>query len=200
MSEVKNKISVSEFVKGYNQLTNADLKNKYIKKHIVKTYAPLLSKMTILNLMHEKSVVDNGIKYVDMVTSKLNLNMAILVLYTDIEPDKKENEDGTTTSLTWDAYDELKSSGLLEIIVENIGQDIAELLSVQKDILDTWYLKNKSAESYVTDLVEVASRKFAVVAGASMDGLTDVLNDDKKMNKVMTALEKMLEKVAKKMK
>jgi len=194
MSETKKKILVSDFVKGYKQLTNEDLKNKYVKKHVITTYAPLLSKMTILNLMNEKSVVDDGIPYVDMVVSKLNLNMAILVLYTDIEPDKKENEDGTVTSLTWDAYDELKSSGLLDKIIEYIGEDIGELLSVQKEILDTWYMKNKSAESYVSDLVEIASRKFSVVAGAGMDKLADVLSDEKKMKKIMPMVENMIKK------
>lgn len=195
MSEVKERISVSTFVDRYIKLTNEQLKNKYVKEHIKTTYAPLLSKMTILNLMNEKAVVDSDIKYIDMVTSKLNLNMAILVLYTDIEPDKKENEDGTTTPLTWEAYDVLKSNGLLDIIIEYIGEDIGELLSVQKDILDTWYLKNKSTEAYVENLIETASHKLGVYAGFGMDKLADVFSDEKKMNKVMAALDKILKKI-----
>ena len=147
IKEVKERVLVSDFVNRYNKLESEQLKNKYVKEHIKTTYVPLLSKMTILNMMHDKSVVKDDVPYVDMVTSKLNLNMSILVLYTDIEPDKKENEDGSTTSLTWDAYDKLKSNGLLEKIIEYIGEDIGELLSVQKDILDTWYLKNKSTEA-----------------------------------------------------
>lgn len=196
VKEVKERILVSEFVNRYNKLDSEQLKNKYVKEHIKTTYAPLLSKMQILNMMNEKSVVDDGdVKYIDMCTSKLNLNMAILVLYTNITPDKKENEDGSTTSLTWDAYDKLKSNGLLEKIIEYIGEDIGELLSVQKDILDTWYLKNKSTEAYVNDLVETASRKFGVVAGAGMDKLAEVLGDEKKMNKVMSALDKVVKKI-----
>lgn len=195
MSETKKKILVSDFVKEYKQLANEDLKNKYVKKHVITTYAPLLSKMTILSLMNEKSVVDDDIPYIDMVVSKLNLNMAILVLYTDIEPDKKENEDGTVISLTWDAYDELKSFGLLDKIIEYVGTDIGELLSVQKEILDTWYMKNKSVESYVSEFVETASRKFSVIAGASMDKLADVLGDEKKMKKIITAFDKVLKKI-----
>lgn len=196
VKEVKERILVSDFVNRYNKLESEQLKNKYVKEHIKTTYAPLLSKMQILNMMNEKSVVDDGdVKYIDMCTSKLNLNMAILVLYTNITPDKKENEDGTTTPLTWDAYDKLKSNGLLEKIIEYIGEDIGELLSVQKDILDTWYLKNKSTEAYVNDLVETASRKFGVVAGVGMEKLADVLSDEKKMDKIMSALDKMLKKI-----
>ncbi len=195
VKEVKERILVSDFVNRYNKLESEQLKNKYVKEHIKTTYVPLLSKMTILNMMHDKSVVKDDVPYVDMVTSKLNLNMAILVLYTDITPDKKENEDGSTTPLTWDAYDKLKSNGLLEKIIEYIGEDIGELLSVQKDILDTWYLKNKSTEAYVNDLVETASRKFGVVAGVGMEKLADVLSDEKKMNTIMSALDKMLKKI-----
>lgn len=195
MSEVKERISVSTFVDRYNALTTSQLKSKYVKEHIKTTYAPLLSKMTILNLMNEKSVVNDDILYVDMVTSKLNLNMAILILYTDIEPDKKENEDGTTTPLTWEAYDKLKSTGLLDIIIEYIGEDIRELLSVQKDILDTWCLKNKSSEAYVENLIENASQKLGAYVGFGMDKLADVLSDEKKMSKLMTALEKIVKKI-----
>ena len=130
-----------------------------------------------------------------MVTSKLNLNMAILILYTDIEPDKKENEDGTTTPLTWEAYDKLKSNGLLDEIIKYIGADITELLAVQKEIFDTWYLKNKSTEAYVENLVEKASQKLGVYAGFGMDKLADILSDEKKMNKVMTALDKVAKKI-----
>lgn len=191
MSEVKGKISVSDFVKGYNQLANQTLKDNYIKKHIKTTYAPLLNKKLILEAMHEKSVVDGDIKYVDLIVSKLNLVMAVLVLYTDIEPDK--NEEGKP--LTWESYDKLKSTGLLESVSMVIGEDINELMSVQKSVMDSWTIKNTSTEAFVTNLVDVASRKLGVVAGASMDKLTEVLNDESKMKKVAGALDKVLKKI-----
>ena len=191
MSEVKGKITVSDFVKGYNQLTNEQLKDKYIKKYIKTTYAPLLNKKLILEAMNEKSVVDGDIKFIDLVVSKLNLVMAVLVLYTDIEPDK--NEEGKP--LTWESYDQLKSTGLLESISGAIGEDINELMSIQKSVMDTWAMKNTSSEAFVTNLVDVASRKLGVVAGASMDKLTEVLNDESKMKKVATALDKVLKKI-----
>ena len=196
MSEVTERISVSTFVDRYKSLTSGQLKNKYINEHIKTTYAPLLSKTTILNMMNEKAVVDDGgVRYIDLLISKLNLTMAILVLYTDIEPDKKENEDGTTTALTWEAYDALKSNGLLDEITEAIGEDIAELLSVQKNIMDTWYTKNNSTEAYIANIIETASQKLGTYAGFGMDKLADVLSDEKKMNKVIGALDKVLKKV-----
>ena len=195
MSEIKDKILVSDFVKGYKKLQNEDLKNKYIKKHVTTKYVSLLLKVNVLRKMHEKAIVNDDVPYVDMITSKLNLNMAILALYTDIEPEKKENEDGTTIALAWEAYDALKSVGLLDKIVAEIGEDVSELLSVQKEILDEWYLKNKSTESYVTNLVETASHKFGAVAGVGMDKLADVLSDEKKMAKIMPMIEKMIKRI-----
>lgn len=192
MSDVKERITVSTFVEKYNKLTNAQLKDKYVKEHVVKTYAPLLSKMTILNLMNEKSVVDENVKYIDLVVSKLNFVMAILVLYTDIEPDKSDED----KPLTWDAYDTLKSTGLLDKIVQIIGEEeMEELLSVQKNIMDTWHMQNKSTEAYIANLVEIAARKFSVIAGVSMDKLSDVLGDEEKMKKVMSLLNKGLNKI-----
>ena len=192
MSEVKEKITVSTFVERYNRLTNDQLKTKYVKEHVIKTYAPLISKMSILNIMNERSVVNENIKYIDLVVSKLNFVMAVLVLYTDIEPDK--SEDGKP--LTWNAYDALKSTGLIDKIVQIIGEEeMEELLSIQKNIMDTWHMKNKSTEAYITDLVEVAARKFSVIAGVSMDKLSDVLSDEVKMKKVMSALGKVVDKI-----
>lgn len=191
MSEKKERISISTFVDGYNKLTNTDLKTKYVKKHITTTYAPLLTKLNILNLMTDKSVVEDKIKYIDLTVSKLNLIMAILVLYTDLEPDK--DKDGKP--MTWDAYDLLKSTGLLEDVLEYIGVDIEELMSVQKTVLDTWHMKNNSTEAYIANLVEKASQRFGIAAGFGMEKLTELLDDENKVEKIMNALEKMIKKV-----
>lgn len=191
MSEKKKKITVSAFVDGYNKLTSNEVKSKYVAKHVVSTYAPILSKMNILTLMNDKSVVDGKVRYIDLTVSKLNLIMAILVLYTDVEPDK--DKDGKP--MTWDAYDKLKSTGLLQSILDCIGDDLEELLSVQKDVMDTWHMKNSSPEAYVANLVETASQRFGIVAGAGMEKLTELLEDEKKVEKIMTALEKVLKKI-----
>ena len=67
------------------------LKEKYINSHIITNYSSILNKVSVLNLMLEKSVViDNVGKYIDMVTSKINFVMAVLVLYTNIDISKKD--------------------------------------------------------------------------------------------------------------
>ena len=195
MIEVKERISISKFVDGYNQLTNDQLKDKYVKGHIKTTYVPILQKKLILEMMNEKAVVETPIKYIDMMVSKLNVVMAILVLYTDLEPDKQTNEDGTTTPLTWEAYDALKSSGLYGKILDAIGEDLNELMSVQDQILNSWHMANTSTEAYVNNIIDTASRRLGISVELLLDKLTDILEDDAKTKKVTTMLEKLAKKI-----
>jgi hypothetical protein len=195
MSEVKERISVSTFVERYNKLTSEQLKDKYIKEHIKTTYAPILQKKLILEMMNKKSVVETPTKHIDMTVSKLNFVMAILVLYTDIEPDKQENEDGTTTPLTWETYDLLKSSGLYGKILDTIGGDLNELMSVQDYILESWHMANTSTEAYVNNLIDIASRRFGISIELLLDKVIEILEDEKKTKKVMTILDKITKKI-----
>lgn len=182
----EKKITVSKFIDGYNKLTNPSLKENYIKTHIISNYAPLLMKKNILTIMCEKSAVDNGYKYIDMTVNKLNLYMAILALYTDIEIEKDENNN----LLSWEAYDALKSANIMEHLLLLIGNDIEELLNVQKEVLDTWHMKNTSTEAYVYNLSEMAANKIGVIAGVGLEQLVDILSNENKFKKIMKIIEK----------
>ena len=195
MNEVKERIPVSKFVEGYKKLTSDPMRDRYVKEHIKTTYAPILSKKLVLEMMNEKAVVETPTKHVDMMVSKLNVVMAILMLYTDLEPDKKENEDGTTTPLTWDTYDLLKSTGLYEIILNAIGEDLNELMMVQEQVLNSWHVANTSTEAYVNNLVETASRRFGISIEMLLDKLNEILEDETKMNKIMLSLDKVVKKI-----
>ena len=195
MIEVKERISISKFVEGYNKLANEQLKDKYVKEHIKTTYVPILQKKLILEMMNTKAVVETPIKHIDMMVSKLNVVMAILVLYTDLEPDKQTNEDGTTTPLTWEAYDALKSSGLYGKVLGAIGEDLNELMSVQDQILNSWHMANTSTEAYVNNIIDTVSRRFGISMELVLDKLTDILEDDAKTKKVTTMLEKLAKKI-----
>ena len=192
MSGNQERITVSVFAERYSKITNDQLKDKYVKEHVTRTYSPILNKINVLTLMNEKSVInDSSKKYIDMAVSKLNLIMAILVLYTNIEPDK--SEDGT--ALTCDAYDILRSTGLYEKILNVIGKDIEELMSVQSYVIETWYNKNASPQAYIGNLVEAISQKFGAAAGVGMEKLSDVLDDETKLKRFMNALEKVVKKI-----
>lgn len=195
MNEVKERISISKFVEGYKKLTSDSMKDRYVKECIKTTYAPILQKKLILEMMNNKCVVNEPTKHIDMVVSKLNVVMAILVLYTNIDPDKQENEDSTTTPLTWETYDLLKSSGLYEKILDAIGEDLNELMFVQDQILNSWHIANTGIQAYVNEVIETVSRRFGISIELLLDKLIEILDDEKKTKKVMTILDRVTKKI-----
>lgn len=191
MSETK-KILVTDFVKKYNEVKSADLKTKQVQGIMKRTYCPILEKKKILDLMLEKSVVEDDIKHIDMLVNKLNFYSAIISIYTNIAPEKDEN--GIVKS--YEMYDLLIENNIMSTILEIIGErELGELTSVNGLLLDTWHMKNTSSEAYVNNLVETASQKLGTYAGFGMDKLADVLSDEKKMNKIMATLEKVAKKI-----
>lgn len=191
MSETK-KIIVTDFVKKYNEIKSADLKEKKVQGIIKRTYCPIIEKKMILDLMLEKSIVEDDIPHIDMLTNKLNFFSAIISLYTYIVPEKDEK--GVVKS--YEMYDLLVENNIMNAILEIIGErELSELTSVNGLLLDTWHMKNTSTEAYINNFIDVASQKLGVYAGFGMDKLADVLSDEKKMNKIMTALDKMLKKI-----
>lgn len=189
--EEKN-ILVTDFVKKYNEVKSTDLKAKQIQGIIKRTYCPILEKKIILDLMLEKSIVEDNIPRIDMFVNKLNFYAAIISLYTYIVPEKDEND----VSKSYEMYDLLIENNIMNAILEEIGErELSELTSVNGLLLDTWYAQHTSTQAFINNLIETASRKFGVVAGAGMDKLADVLSDEKKMDKVISALDKMMKKI-----
>ena len=191
MNETK-KILVTDFIKKYNEVKSEDLKKKQVQGIIKRRYCPILEKKVILDLMLSKSIIEDDIPYIDMFTNKLNFYAAIISLYTYIVPEIDESG----KSKSYEMYDMLIENGLMSIILEEIGErELGELTSVNGLLLDTWHIKNTSAQAYVDNLVETASQKFGAYAGFGMDKLADVLSDEKKMNKIFSSLDKMLKKM-----
>ena len=56
-------------------------------------------------------------------------------------------------------------------------------------------MKNTSTEAYISNLVDKASHKFALVAGVGMEKLANILDDEVKMKKVITAFDKAMKKI-----
>lgn len=156
-------MKVSELVKTCNELSNEDLKVAQVKKHIKRTYAPIVEKMAVLKKLLEKCELKdkNGIVFLDMVTNKINLVYAIIVLYTDLEADK--NEQGKHDAVR--IYDILQESGVVDLICNQIGErEIGELTFVNKEILDTWYNEHSSTRAYLATLTDKAVRTFVEIS------------------------------------
>lgn len=179
------KMLVSKFVENFKKVSNTESKQAMVKKHVVTRYSPILHKMNVL-----KTMMDGCVKqgksgaYVDMAASKLNFIMAILILYTDLQVDRTSLEDKEVSDV-WTAYDQLKESGALDMILNEIGGDIDELLSVQDQILSTWHNENASTAAYVSGLVEKVSMIFSTAVGQKMQPIVDIFNgisDEEKQN------------------
>jgi len=171
------KTLVSKFVENFNKLKDDTNKQALVKKHVTGHYAPLLSKTMVLNLMNEKSIAEgkHG-KYINLTVSKLNLVMAILALYTDLTPDKEVDDAGEEKAKSYESYDLLKESGALDMILNEIGADIQELITVQSEVIDTWTAQNCSTAAFLSDLVEKVSMIFSAGLGKELGGITEVFN------------------------
>ena len=190
MSETK-KILVTDFVKKYNEVKSVDLKERQIQGIIKRIYCPILEKKMILDLMLEKSVVEDDIPRIDMFTNKLNFYAAIISMYTYIVPEKDEN--GVPKS--YEMYDLLTENNIMNAILEIIGErELNELTSINGLLLDTWYSRNTSVQAYVSNLIETASRKFGVYAGVGMEKFADALDDETKMNRMANFLDKVFKR------
>lgn len=156
-------MKVSELVKTYNDLNNADLKTAQVEKHIKRTYAPVVEKLAVLKKLTEKCELKdkNGIVFLDMVMNKINLIYAITVLYTDLEIDTRP--DGKHDAIR--NYDLLQESGIIDIICAKVGErEINELTFVNKEVLDTWYNEHSSTRAYLATLTDKAVRTFVEVS------------------------------------
>lgn len=191
---MSEKILVSKFVEDFKKLSNDTNKLAMVKKHVITHYAPILKKRNVLDIMMDGCVKSGKSgKYIDLLCSKLNFIGAILILYTDLAVDKKIiNDDGKEKEVVdiWTAYDLLKESGALELILNEIGSDIEELLSIQEQILGTWHNENASTAAYISDVVEKISLIFSTALGNEISSLADMLNTGTDENKaeLVTAL------------
>ena len=193
MSKTDNSITMREFMKQYNKFTSVAAKENFVKSCMKATYAPIMKKKALLQIALDKSIVeqDNGIKYIDMFVSKLNLFGIILAMYTNIKIDK----DSEGAVLIADAYDFLQENGIIEQIYKMIGEkEINELLSVQKTLMDTFYNQNGSTEAFITNVVDKATRKIGISAGYAIEKLDALVGDENKINKIMGIVKPFINK------
>lgn len=178
MNNIAKKTTVSKFVEDFKKVANENNKLAMVKKHVIRHYAPILHKRNVLDIMMDSCVKQGKSgRFVDMFCSKLNFVGAILILYTDLEVDKTTNAEGKEVANIWEAYDLLKESGVWSMILNEIGDDLNELLTVQEQILDTWHNENASVAAYISDLVEKVSMIFSAGLGKELSGLTEVFNE-----------------------
>lgn len=190
---MEKKIMVNDFVSQYKIMKNEELRKNYVRKIVKRNYVPVLEKKIILDIMLQKSITadENGIQYIDMFLHKLNVISAIIVLYTNIEVEKNKQGQTNTTEM----YDLLVSNNILDVIYEEIGDDeLNELMSINKLLLDTWHNQNSSTESYLYKLFNSVSKNIGATIGIGMSKLSEVLSDNEKTTNIINQIEKIVNK------
>ena len=189
MSEQENKkITVSDFVKKYKQLSSDSLRERLIKSIITRTYVPVLEKKLFLQVMFDKSLTgEESNRHVDMFLNSINVTLAIFGMYTKLNFEKTE-ENKTTM---FEAYDMLAELDLLNVIFNEVpSSELTQISAINEQIMETYYNEHNSIQAFATKLVDRFANTFGVLTKGSIDSLSEILNDGEKLNSVIDKLNK----------
>ena len=171
------KMTVKEFVEKYNLLMDASSKQKLVEAIIVNEYVPVLKKRLVLENMLKKSIIEdkNGNRYIDMFVNQINFSCIVLALYTKFDLTRKDD------SSVYDDYDLLVSSGSMEHIMKAMnGEEINRLISINKQVMDTFYNKEKTTEAYINKLITQCTTVFGSMCNSGLEQLSRTLQDENK--------------------
>lgn len=170
MSE--NKINVQEFVEKYQNAQSEIEKNKVLKSINIKTYVPFSVKT-----IHSKLVLIENIKYKDnMILSDYPMRYLMFVcsvvnLYTDLCINKERPHED---------YDLLRSTGIIDDIFKNIGNDVEEFTTIFNMTYDD-IIRN---EAGIERLIARQTTAFIERCGNNLDALMALLDNEEVMNNI----------------
>ena len=187
-------MKILEFVERYNNMSNQQLKDRFIKEKVkITPYVSIIKKdayaQLIVNrtMFEQESYDDNGVtKYrktdkirVNSVAQYVQFCRAVIELYTDLEID--EDDKGFIKG-----YDALKSSGLLDILM--VGSDKADPLipmselSEFKTILTMKQSDTQFNETTTQAFISKQIGRISDLANATLTPLVDVVS--KKLDEI----------------
>ena len=184
-------MTVIEFCEKYAQLENEKEKLELLSSVIKRTYTPVLEKRVVLQKMLDRSIVEqeNGVRYIDMLVSRINYTMALIILYTNLEIDSKDG-----TGRTEDMYDSLVQYDIVSDICEYIGtKEMAELNSVNKSIIDTFYNQYGSTEAFIGNAIAAIGQKIGVASGWVIQQIDEIINNEDKFNNISSKIQGVLD-------
>lgn len=160
---IERKIDVPEFIRRYNLLKTDEQRDEFVRNIIWRTYCPVLEKKLVLQTILDKSITTgkNGVKYIDMFLSKINMTTTILILYTKLNIVK--TDDSTTNA--FQDYDLLFENGLLDQICAIVGEhELDELMTINGLLMDNFHEENKNIEAYIAKYTEAFATTIGVFA------------------------------------
>ena len=163
---IERKIDVPEFIRRYNLSKTDEQRDEFVKSTVWRTYCPVLEKKLVLQTILEKSITTgkNGVQYIDMFLSKINMTTTILILYTKLNIVK--TDDSTTNA--FQDYDLLFENNLMNKICEIMS----ELMSINSLLMGNFHEENKNIEAYVAKYTEA----FATTVGMfANEGISELM-------------------------
>jgi hypothetical protein len=203
-------MKILEFVNGYKEITTDKTKENYFKKNVnIKTYLPILNKITIAERIadvvcfeHEKYITESG-KEKSRSTMNVQVNTpvqylltcrAIVENYTDLEIED--------TSF-YKEFDLLQENGIMDKILCTIPNDelknFEAIVNMKRE--DILY-NHGTVKGFISDKVERIAMISSTVLKPAMEKIaTELQNmDDDKIMKLSDRFSKVMEKVMKKTK
>lgn len=174
---IERKIDVPEFIRRYNLLKTDEQRDEFVRNIIWRTYCPVLEKKLVLQTILDKSITTgkNGVQYIDMFLSKINMTTTILILYTKLNIVK--TDDSTTNA--FQDYDLLFENGLLDQICAIVGEhELNELMTINGLLMDNFHDENKTTDAYIAKYTEAFATTVGVFANESISELMKYITEN----------------------
>lgn len=175
---MSEKILVSEFVKKAIELSsNQDELSAYIQSVVVSNYPPIMTKRVVLETMLNKAITTdpNGTQYIDQFLAKVNLKLAMVILYTNLQLESITEGSGVSA---FDDYDALQEIDAFSAFTYFIGEKEAkELAQVQESLINTFYERHSSVEAVINRFVENLDIVLKMFESSGVNVLKNLIED-----------------------
>lgn len=182
MSE--NKMNVKEFVEKYQNAQSEIEKNKILKSINIKTQVPFSVKTVHSQLVLEKIMkYKNNMILSDYTMRYLMFVCSVVNLYTDLNINKERPHED---------YDLLRSTGIIDDIFKNIGNDVEEFTTIFNMTYDDM-IRN---EAGIERLIARQTTAFIERCGDNLDALMALLDNEEVMKNI-GAITQVIQKISK---
>ena len=195
------KISIKTFCKEYNNRATDSLKKQYIKDNLeITAYVPFITKDALINNLLNLTMIDKKSGNVKVNSSAEYLLMTRILIenYTNLTVE---------TDGFYEEYDELKKSGLFNILlVGSDATDTAPLIPYEEIVEFKHLLSIKKADymaNYSTPQAFISNqiKRITTISSATLKPVFDKIAnelanmDDAKIEKIIKVLDKGLKRV-----
>ncbi len=195
------KISIKTFCKEYNNRATDSLKKQYIKDNLeITAYVPFITKDALINNLLNLTMIDKKSGNVKVNSSAEYLLMTRILIenYTNLTVE---------TDGFYEEYDELKKSGLFNILlVGSDATDTAPLIPYEEIVEFKHLLSIKKADymaNYSTPQAFISNQieRITTISSATLKPVFDKIAnelanmDDAKIEKIIKVLDKGLKRV-----